>query len=235
MRERYFKFKQFGVYHQLSAMKVGADAVLLGAWTDVSNAQKILDVGCGCGVITLMLAQRADQSLIEGVDIDEASVEEAQRNVNDSPWRDRVIISNKDFMSMQGQWDLIVSNPPYFDDGVQVVDDSRMQARHAMEDGLSPSTLLYKASKMLSEHGKVSMICPPLWLERLRMIADRSGLSFQRLTRVKGNADAPIKRLLLEFGRDKFPLEESDLILEYQRGEATAQYRELTKDFYLKF
>ena len=102
MRERLFRFKQFSVCHQNSAMKIGVDAVLLGAWIDVNNCNTFLDVGCGCGVISLMIAQRSQNAIISGIDIDKLSVEESVYNAINTEWSDRLSFELKDYMTLNG-------------------------------------------------------------------------------------------------------------------------------------
>lgn len=133
MPNPYFKFKQFTVYHDRCAMKVGTDGVLLGAWAQVDNARRILDVGTGTGLIALMTAQRS-QAHIMGIDIDEKAVGQAEENVKASPWKERISICRKDVMQMcrevDGTFDAIVSNPPYFVENVHCPDARRNVARH---------------------------------------------------------------------------------------------------------
>ena len=118
-REKIFRFKQFEVVNDRTAMKVGTDGVLLGAWCPVAEARRVLDVGTGCGVIALMVAQRNRQALIEGIDIDQDSIAEARLNFANSPWNNRLTAIEGDFNDMDGdaRYDLIVSNPPYFTNG----------------------------------------------------------------------------------------------------------------------
>lgn len=239
MRERYFRFKQFGVKHSRSAMKVGVDAVMLGAWADVESASSILDAGCGCGLIALMLAQRNPTARIDGIDIDADSVAEATDNVALSPWSDRISICQTDFMNYSqesgAKYDHIVSNPPYFSAGVNDISGGRLISRHASVEGLSPVSLLSVGSQMLTVNGKISMICPPLWLDELQECAAECGLRLRRLCRVSGTSDSPVKRLLLEFGKEGSECVETDIVIEAERGVPTEEYRRLTQDFYLKF
>ena len=132
-REKVFRFKQFGVRHEKSAMKVGTDGVLLGAWTNAENAKKVLDIGTGTGLIALMIAQRS-KALITGIEIDEDAAEEAYENFVSSPWGDRLRVENSDFAVFSNicneKYDVIVSNPPYFVDSLECPDEKRGKARH---------------------------------------------------------------------------------------------------------
>ena len=236
MRERLFRFKQFSVCHQNSAMKIGVDAVLLGAWMDVTNCNTFLDVGCGCGIISLMIAQRSKNAVISGIDIDKLSVDESINNANNTEWSDRLHFELNDFMELSGvKYDHIVSNPPYFDDGVEDLSTMRLKARHATDDGLSPISLISKGVSLLNENGKISLICPAKWKDDLLMEAERNGMFLTRLTYIKGNTNAPIKRILIEFSTNKSNCIISTLTLEQERGVPTDEYRNMAKDFYLKF
>ena len=236
MRERLFRFKQFSVCHQNSAMKIGVDAVLLGAWIDVNNCNTFLDVGCGCGVISLMIAQRSQDAIISGIDIDKLSVEESVYNAINTEWSDRLSFELKDYMALNGaKYDHIVSNPPYYDDGVEDISTLRLKARHTTDDGLSPLNLISKGATLLNECGKISLICPVKWEEDLILEAEKNGLYLTRLTYIKGNPNAPFKRIMIEFSKNKYNCQTSNLILEKERGVPTDEYRILTKDFYLKF
>ena len=139
-------------------MKVGTDGVLLGAWCPVEGASRVLDVGTGCGVIALMIAQRNVEAIIEGIDIDEAAIDEAIFNFEQSPWSNRLTARLQDFNGMGGEkrYDLIVSNPPYFTHGVLPTGDARVQARHTRS--LTYGGLIDGASRLLTATGSLSLI-----------------------------------------------------------------------------
>ena len=130
--EHLFRFKQFTIQHQRSSMKVGTDAVLLGAWCELDGARRVLDVGTGCGVIALMVAQRTTEADIWAIDIDSASVDEARENFLHSPWSDRLQVRQEDFNNLADAdgFDLIVTNPPYYNENVLPPDAVRSAARH---------------------------------------------------------------------------------------------------------
>ena len=133
------------------------------------------------------------------------------------------------------KYDHIVSNPPYYDDGVEDISTLRLKARHTTDDGLSPLNLISKGATLLNECGKISLICPVKWEEDLILEAEKNGLYLTRLTYIKGNPNAPFKRIMIEFSKNKYDCQTSNLILEKERGVPTDEYRILTKDFYLKF
>lgn len=243
---RPFQFKQFSVCHSRSALKVGVDGVLVGAWTSVPTTvgARILDVGTGCGLIALMLAQRtADISAeIVGIEVDRPSIEECGDNFCASLWSERLAVVAEDFMhwNPKEKFDLIVSNPPYFMAGADAKMSARMAARHA--DEFSPDSLLVRGVGMLNDGGKIAMIVPSDQSDLLAEIAGSVGLRGHRRCMVRGHEEAPWKRCLLEFVKSEegevssgLYDTESQLTIEHVRGVATDEYSKLCCDFYLKF
>lgn len=245
MEKGVFRFKQFSCQHYGSSMRIGVDAVLLGAWAKVDGG-RVLDVGTGCGVIALMCAQRNTDAIIDAIDTDAASVEEASTNFTASPWADRLHVFHENYLNFKPayRYDRIVSNPPYFNSGVDSEVSVRMHARH--EGDLSPMTLLLHSRELLSPTGTVSMIVP--YLRADEIIADAASAGFTLICRldVRGNASAPLKRSLLEFslkyycenicsGNNSNLYKEDLLTLEISSTVPTADYKNLCKEFYLYF
>lgn len=232
MREVYFRFKQFGCHHGQSSMKIGIDAVLLGAWANVEGST-ILDVGTGCGVIALMCAQRNAEAQILGIDIDENSVKEAAINFIDSPWAKRLEAKLEDFNNIDLNCiDLIISNPPYFESGLKELTTSRLRARH--KNILSPEIIIKKGSLLLSDCGRIALIVPLVQLENLLTIAYNNKLFPVRICKVKGRKELEPKRVLLELSKiTHLKLTEDILILEQTPGIRSHEYNELCKNFYL--
>lgn len=243
-----FKFKHFDCHHSRSSMKIGVDAVLVGAWADVTGARRILDVGCGCGVISLMCAQRNGSAEVLAVDIDHDSVEEAAANFSASPWSSRLYALHEDFNELDlHNVDLIVSNPPYFDSGVSTPDSVRLMARH--ESLFGPMAIVEKAGKMLSPQGKVAMVIPDDRFVAVTSCAMANNLMLARGCRVRGHDKAPIKRVLVEYRRtmeygqtielrsllDQLHESLPILTLEVSPGVPTDSHRALCGDFYLKY
>jgi len=218
-------------------MKIGVDAVLVGAWADVTGAKTILDVGTGCGVIAMMCAQRNLSAIIHAIDIDRESVLEAEENFNRCRWSGRLQARREDFNDMKlHDIDVIVSNPPYFESGVLHPHSPRLVARH--KDNLSPEILLAKGREYLSANGRIAMIVPSEQLERLVSVGRSLGLVAIRASWVRGHLSAPIKRLLIEFathGNEIDTINMPVLTLEESPGIPTAEHRMLCGDFYLKY
>lgn len=221
-------------------MKVGTDAVLLGAWAKTYGVRRALDIGTGTGIIALMLAQKCGAS-IDAIDIDADSIHEAKQNTQNSPWSDRLHlhhISLQDFAKMQDEpYDLIVSNPPYFNDSLPATEESRTKARHTV---LLPfSDLVECTAKLLAKDGKFCVILPPREGEKFREIALTKGLHLNRITRVKTTPEKPEKRWLMQFAFTPKPqLSDSTLVIEKDNQNAqhyTDEYKELTKEYYLYF
>ena len=234
-----FRFKKFAVSHHRSAMKVGVDGVLIGCWASVEGAGSILDVGAGCGVISLIMAQRAPRARIVGIEVDVASATEAMENVMASPWPDRVSVIEGSFPDdLTGtRFDLIVSNPPYFDSGVRDAVTPREIARH--QGALSPSVILGAAPRFLNQGGSVAMVVPLEVSPAVIKVASDAGFTLVRRCLVRGHASAPFKRVLLQWrlqeGSPAGETEETSLTLEETPGHPTEDYRLLCRDFYLKF
>lgn len=239
MKSDRFEFKQFGLYHGRSSMKVGIDSILLGCWTDVATAKKILDVGTGCGLLALMCAQRNPYAIVDGIDLDLSSINEAEENFKASPWSSRVKGCHSDFLEFNKKgYDLIISNPPFFNSGVNKIVNSRERARH--QDSLSPKILIEKGKTMISSTGIISMIIPAQQMDELVEFALTQKFSVRRLALVKGRKELIPKRVLLEFIKSEGIKDvniggESEIILEEHPGTPTQQFKTLCKDFYLNF
>jgi tRNA1Val (adenine37-N6)-methyltransferase len=218
-------------------MKVGTDAVLLGAWVNASSSQNILDIGTGTGVIAIMLAQKSTAT-IDALDIDVNAVEQATENVNTCPWKSRInlhLTSFQDFSdNQQKKYDLIVSNPPYFVDSTKTPEESRTYARHT--DMLEFEELLDGVLRLLTDEGQFYLILPSKEGELFRDIAEAKDLYLTKLVRVKARQDKPEKRYLMRFEKKRKSFSETSLIIEdHERHSYTDEYKELTKDYYLAF
>lgn len=219
-------------------MKVNTDGVLLGAWTDVSDAGNILDIGTGTGVIALMMAQKSENAHITGVEIDEASSVEARENVAHSKFSKRVSIVNQsiqDFArSANETFDLIISNPPFFTGGTFSANENKANVRHTIK--LPHGDLLLAVNTLLSQEGRFALILP--YIEGLRFIelAERSKLYVHRITEVRHHRGKSIERLLLLLSKQKSPVVKDELfIMEDDLVHYSQAFITLTKDFYQIF
>lgn len=233
-----FTFKRFRIYQAGSAMKVGTDGVLLGAWASLDGSEtNILDIGTGTGLIALMAAQRTVSAHIDAVEIDEQSAFQARENVRESPWNDRVGVHHtcvQEFANhTENRYDRIISNPPFFVDSLKAPDAGRSTARHT--DELSLDDLLSCVVRLLHSNGLFSVIYPVNEAAVFEEKAQKRGLLPCRKTRVRGNPDAPVKRVLTEFSFQMKPVAENELVIESSRHQYTDEYKALTRDFYLKF
>jgi tRNA1Val (adenine37-N6)-methyltransferase len=219
-------------------MKVGTDGVLLGAWTDIGGAARILDVGSGSGLIAIMLAQRSG-SVIDGVEIDEKACRQARENAESTPWNDRISFFHDSFQHFSEttpfRYNLIVSNPPYFQNSLTSPIKSKTIAKHDV--GLNYSMLLSGSSKLLEPDGRLSFIIPALDQQQFTGLADFHRLHPSRLTWVRPAPGKEYSRCLMEFtGNTGISCSEDELII--RKGDLntyTEEYRELTGDFYLGF
>ncbi len=230
-----FRFKQFTVKHERCAMKVGTDGVLLGAWADVRGASRALDIGTGTGLIALMMAQRAPQCAIDGVDIDTDAVAQARENVTDSPWRERIAVWQADIRNMdcEVRYDAIVSNPPFFVENVQSPDGRRNAARHVSSLGFGE--LLDAVERMLTAEGTFSVVLPSDVYDDFVTLAAVRHLYVYRCTWVYTKPSATPKRVLVEFGREIRAWFADKLFIMDTPPSYSKEYQDLTRDFYLKF
>ena len=238
MSNKSFRFKQFEVQHDLCAMKVGTDGVLLGAWTPLKDAHSILDVGTGSGLIALMCAQRVknlDCSVV-AIDIDEGAVSQANINIQNSPWKDRIEVVKTDFLSMNEdrKFDVIVCNPPFFVESLKCPDAARSMARHT--DSLPLEELIGKASRLLTTNGLFSVVLPYDHYNLFVTAAISYGLSLSKLMLVHTVQGKAPKRVLMCFKKSKVdePKEEH-LVITGGDGKHTSDFIFLTRDFYLAY
>lgn len=230
-RESVFQFKRFAVRNCNSAMKVGTDGVLLGAWCGVGGAKRVLDVGTGTGLIALMIAQRSPSAGIEAIDIMPEAVDEALWNVDQSPWPDRIAVSCVDFNrdeGLRGPYDLIVSNPPFYKAQVKSPDYARSMARHG--DGLDYRSLIGRcAGGLLAPGGRLSMILPAEFDADVTFEAEMSRMKIVRKISVFTKMTSPTpSRTLWELSPDgTHPTEYGELCI------GSDDYRKLTEPFYL--
>lgn len=230
-RETIFRFKRFAVANDRSAMKVGTDSVTLGAWVSVKDVSSALDVGSGCGILSLMLAQRGVES-VTGIEIDGDAVAEARLNVTNSPWPDRIGIESGDVaewsinQKMPRLFDLIISNPPYFSSELVSPEQSRATARH--EGTLSFATLMALADRHLAPEGRLAIVAPSDREKDIEWEAALKRISVIRKCRLSTSPRKAPKRVMYEFAKGDLMQEEDALLIINSEV-----YKSLTKDFYL--
>ncbi|MGF1685562.1 methyltransferase [Photobacterium japonica] len=234
-----FTFKQFHVNDHGCGMPVSTDGVLLGAWATLTPRGPMLDIGCGSGLLALMIAQRTQldaPAAITAIDIDTGAVTAATLNFAASPWAERLHAQHADLAAWTAQqpaasFHSIVCNPPYFNSGEQAHCQARATARHT--DSLSHATLLASLSHLLSEHGTASLILPEYEGQRLMAVAADHQLYCTQVCEVRSTATKPISRLLIALSHSPQTCEYSTLTI-HEADRYSAHFTALTQDFYLK-
>ncbi|MDR1882181.1 MAG: methyltransferase [Prevotella sp.] len=235
MGNDYFHFKQFSIWQDKCAMKVGTDGVLLGAWAaDGAVCRHILDVGTGTGLIALMLAQRNPGALVQAIDIDESACLQAKANVEASPFAARIRVAHADFSDYASQtgacFDLVVSNPPYFVQSLKSPDSRRSLARH--DGSLSLAELTGKGKSLIRPEGRLALILPVERENELEELARSNGLTISRKTFVVPIPEAVPKRLLAELRAGPSACVRENLLVEEARHQYSLAYKDLTAAFY---
>ena len=264
MSSPFFRFKQFQVWHDKCAMKVGTDGVLLGAWCPLPSRERVrvLDIGTGSGLIALMLSQRLQQSMcsfhICGIDINLDAVEQSQFNFSQSPWAEHLHAYHSPLQSWSlpipatqypisatqhpiadsrspiPPYDLIVSNPPYFQSSLKNPDQSRATARHT--DTLSYRELLAHSSRLLTADGTLALVLPAEAEQEIVALAREYNLAVTHLTYVHSKPGKPVKRILIAFTPNSADLPDTQIAHFYIESESSPrseEYQALTSEFYL--
>ena len=239
-----FHFKKFSVVNERSAMKVNTDGVLLGAVMTIRPEDRsLLDIGTGTGTIALMAAQRlaalsAEISQVEAIDIDEPSATEAAQNFINSPWASHLKAYNHSLdqyaatLSEEARFDLIFSNPPYFEDSLTAPDQRKSTARHT-SDGLSYRDIFDFAANRLSADGRVAFVLPADQEASLCRYGRMSGLHLFRITRVRTVPRKSPSRIIAEFSRCRNENPEDMTLTIQNEGAYTQEYLNVMKEFYL--
>ncbi len=227
-----FQFQQFTIRDDKCAMKVGTDAVLLGAWAHICNCQSVLDIGCGSGVISLMVAQRNKDARVTGVEIDENASRQAMSNVRESVFTNRITIHHADIRTFSGQYDCMVCNPPFFNEATVSPSTNRAKARSTVT--LTCEQLWATVADLSIAGAYFNVILPFSQARDFNMRAVACGFSVYRTCIVHTRKENPPKRVMVTYYKGVAEqVEESRLILQEDNGERTNEYKKLTKEFYL--
>lgn len=237
MSNKPFQFKEFTIHQDKTAMKVGTDGVLLGAWVQTKPEYfSVLDIGAGTGLIALMLAQKSNVEVVDAIELNDEAYEQTVENFEISNWGDRLFCyhaSLQEFVDeIEGEYDLIISNPPFYTSTYKELSEERAMARHT--ESLTYDELLAGSSKLLSAIGSCAFIIPFSEEENFIKIASENNLFPNRATRVKGTENSAIKRSLLQLSFQETTVENTELVIEIERHKYTQDYIDLVQDYYLK-
>ena len=231
---RPFHFKHFSLFHHRSTMKVGTDAILLGRWVEVKPTDVVLDIGTGCGLLPLMLSQKG-VAQVDAVDIDKASIEEATVNFEASQWREHLRAYHSDIVDYQTEerYDLIVSNPPFFNRFSKCDSERKSRARHN-DAGLSYATICREVCRLMKPEGRLALVLPlDVSLDFLDT-AEHFGLYLHKRMTIIPIAGKEPNRVNLELGFGKpEKVQEETFVIRDTDNRFTVQYNEFLKDFYL--
>jgi tRNA1Val (adenine37-N6)-methyltransferase len=227
-----FKFKEFSITQTVNAQKVGTDSMLLGA-SIVGEYKNILDIGTGTGILALMLAQKNPNANITGIEIEFKSTEEARNNFLKSPFHQnlKAIHSSLQAFTYEEKFDLIITNPPYFDGSYLSSDTLKNQARHT--NNLSTNELYMYSEAALTQNGKLALIIPISEEENHLLMAEKVGLYPAEILRTVRD-DGQYKRSIITYVKQKSVLKESTLLVKDKNNKYSEAYIELTKPFYFK-
>lgn len=231
--DRPFHLKQFSLHHHRSSMKVGTDSLLLGIWVQPEEAQRILDIGTGCGILALLMAARSKANL-DAIEYDKASYEEAKQNFHNSPYHDRLFAIHDDFTNFAQQgnntYDLIISNPPFFVNDMRPKENIRSNARHG--DKLNYNDLCSGVHRLMNTNGRFCLVLPYEESKIFRSVAEKYGLYVRRQLLIFPKRGWQPNRVNLELTREKYPVPLSEkFIIREEDNSFTQQYIDFFKNF----
>ena len=230
-----FRFKQFTIHDGNTPMKVGVDSVLLGSWADASTSRNCLDIGAGSGILCLMLAQRFPVLKIEGIEINENAIKDAQLNIQSFPLKSDLKIFARDFLTFDfhHKYDFIISNPPYYSEDILSPDSGRKMARSQII--LPLDLMLAKVKTLLSNKGKFTLIFDARKEKTIKNLCLQNDLFLARQLSIAHSPKHEFSRMLFEFSFQKQYPQTETLFLKDCNGDYTPEYQQLTKAFYLHF
>lgn len=214
-------------------MKIGMDSVLLGSWAEANRSAQILDIGSGCGILSFMLSQRYPSAIIYGIELFKPAYDDSILNLNQFSLTNKISFINDDFLSYNFdiQYDLIISNPPFFSEDIKSGDFGRIKARS--ENELPLELLINKVTSLLTSQGKFALIYDIKNYVRLKDLCMKNDLFLKRETIIKHQKSKPPKRILAEFHKIESIPKSNTIILKNFDGSLMEEYKDLTQDFYL--
>lgn len=233
-----FNFKHFSIDQTNAPFKVGTDGVLLGAWCEAnqSSPKNLLDIGTGTGVIALMLAQRFESPKVDAIEINPLAADIAKKNFESSNWKDRLTVINQPIQDFKTKklYDLIVCNPPFFVNSLRSGNTGKDTARH--DTDFSLSSIFHFASKQMRPRGTFALVLPADRKEGMLSLSSKYDFHISKITDVLPTPTSNPKRILIELKKEKCHTQTERLTIEeFGRHGYSSQYKELTRDFYLKF
>lgn len=238
MANSYFSFKQFTIQQERCAMKVCTDACILGAWTAAKiendpEVKNILDIGTGTGLLSLMLAQKSNAS-IDGVELNEDAANQAAENFQQSPWHERIQVFNSSIQQFEAsrKYDLIISNPPFFEDDLRSENNTRNDAKH--DTGLNLQELIKAIKRNLSEPGFASILIPYHRTSYFKNIAEKEALFINEILQIKQSPKHSFFRSVIILAKQKKEYKEDWLIINDEQRQYPEAFTALLKDYYLK-
>lgn len=227
-----FTFKHFHVDHSRCAMKVGTDAIMLGAWVNINDVSNVVDVGAGTGILSLIVAQRNTGAKLTALEIEPACAVQAAENFKNSPWHDRTQCFEVDARTWQCEqkFDLLISNPPYFANSLKAENKVRSIARHT--DSLGLEDIIDLWNRVGATESTFALVLPYSYLNQIEELCSQHGFSIWRRLDVKAKASTEPNRLLVQLSREQKTTERDELVVHGDKG-YTDRYKQLTKDLYI--
>ena len=240
MANSYFQFKKFIIHQDACAMKVTTDSCLFGSMAgsliNGSIVKNVLDIGAGSGLLSLMIAQQFPGALIDAIEIDEAAAIQAEKNILASPWKDQIQVIHTDIKNHKSEkkYDLVISNPPFYENELKSPDNRRNIAHH--QTHLLPAELVYTISKNISSTGKFFLLLPFKKKEEWLVLLNNAGLQTEQIVFVKQTANHPsFFRMIIQgsVGNGLEAIRESGITIKDEDNQYTDAFKLLLKDFYL--
>ncbi len=236
MSNHYFQFKQFTIHQDKCAMKVSTDACIQGAWTPIANnVVHVLDIGAGTGLLSLMLAQRNSNIHIDAIELDADAAMQAQENISASPWADRVEVMQGDVTthSFTRQYDMVICNPPFFNNSLLGDDEQRNSVRHTIS--LSYEALLTVLQNVLTPTGYAAILLPAAEHELWQQLLAKNGWAIAKLLQVHPKEASSYNRVISLCGKQPMTETEIEKLQIYKQGGGyTESFTQLLQPFYLK-